>query len=102
MESGWQQHVVSPTGAIGIMQVEPYTGEWVSQYLAHRKLDLNNATDNVTAGTLLLKHLLQIHHGDVARALAAYYQGDASIAQHGLFGDTVQYQRVVLALMARE
>lgn len=102
MESGWQQDVVSPTGAIGIMQVEPYTGEWVSQYLANRKLDLHVASDNVLAGVLLLHHLLAIHHGDVDAALAAYYQGDASIAEHGLFTDTQQYIRVVTDLMARE
>jgi LysM repeat protein len=102
MESGWQQEVVSPTGAIGIMQVEPYTGEWVSRYLAHRKLDLHVAQDNVLAGVLLLKHLLAIHHGDVDAALAAYYQGDASIAEHGLFIDTKQYIKVVKDIYAKE
>src|SRR5579864_1715160 len=75
MESGWQQNVVSPTGAVGMMQIEPYTGEWVSRYLAGRTLDLHVAADNVLAGCLLLHHLLQIHNGDVDAALAAYYQG---------------------------
>ena len=102
MESGWQQDVVSPTGAMGLMQVEPYTGEWISRYLADRSLDLNDAHDNVTAGCLLLHHLLTIHAGDVNSALAAYYQGDASIARHGLFTDTRQYQHVIVALMRRE
>lgn len=102
MESGWQQEVVSPTGAIGIMQVEPYTGEWVSTYLAGRSLNLHQAADNVLAGSLLLHHLLAVHKGDMAAALAAYYQGDASIARHGLYDDTRRYQRVVLALMGRE
>jgi len=102
MESGWQQDVVSPTGAMGLMQVEPYTGEWISRYLADRSLDLNDAHDNVTAGCLLLHHLLTIHAGDVNAALAAYYQGDASIARHGLFTDTRQYQHVIVALMRRE
>ena len=102
MESGWQQGVVSPTGAIGMMQVEPYTGEWVSEHLAHRRLNLHLAGDNVTAGVLLLKHLLAIHQGDVSAALAAYYQGDASIAEHGLFVDTQQYIRVVMDIYAGE
>ena len=102
MESGWQQGVVSPTGAVGIMQVEPYTGDWISRYLADRPLDLHIAADNVTAGCLLLRHLLHIHGGDVSAALAAYYQGDASIARHGLFADTRQYQSVIRALIARE
>ena len=45
MESGWQQGVVSPTGAVGMMQVEPYTGEWISRYLAGRPLDLHVAAE---------------------------------------------------------
>lgn len=102
MESGWQQNVVSPTGAVGIMQVEPYTGEWVSQYLAGRRLNLSLASDNVLAGALLLHHLLLVHQGDVEAALAAYYQGDASIARHGLYEDTRRYQRVVSDLVKRD
>ncbi len=39
VELGWQQDVASATGAVGLMQLEPYSGEWVSQYLAHRTLD---------------------------------------------------------------
>ncbi|TMC51036.1 MAG: LysM peptidoglycan-binding domain-containing protein [Chloroflexi bacterium] len=102
MESGWQQEVVSPTGALGIMQIEPYTGDWISRYLAGRPLDLRVAGDNVLAGALLLHHLVSLHEGAIDSALAAYYQGDASIARHGLFEDTHQYQRVVGALMRRE
>lgn len=102
MESGWQQNVVSPTGAIGIMQIEPSTGQWVSQYLAGRPLDLHVAADNVLAGCLLIRHLLELHGGDVDAALAAYYQGDASIARHGLYEDTRQYRTVIRALMRRE
>jgi LysM repeat protein len=102
MESGWHQGVVSPTGAIGLMQVEPYTGEWVSKYLAGRTLHLRVAADNVLAGTLLLHHLLGVHHGNVGAALAAYYQGDASIGRHGMHDDTRRYQRVVMDLIQRD
>ena len=75
------------------MRVEPYTGDWVSRYLAGRTLNLRVAADNVLAGTLLLRHLLAVHEGDVDAALAAYYQGDASIGHHGLYDDTRRYQR---------
>jgi hypothetical protein len=51
---------------------------------------------------LLLKHLHGVHNGDVSAALAAYYQGDGSIARHGLYDDTRRYQRVVTDLVARE
>ena len=102
MESGWQQGVTSPTGAVGIMQVEPSTGEWISRYLAGRPLDLSVAQDNVLAGCLLLHHLVTIHGGDVKAALAAYYQGDSSIARHGVYSDTERYRTVITALMRRE
>lgn len=102
MESGWQQDVVSPTGAIGLMQVEPYTGEWIGRHLVGRQLNLHDARDNVVAGCTLLHHLLTVHAGEAAAALAAYYQGDASIARHGLFNDTRQYQAVIFALIRRE
>jgi LysM repeat protein len=102
MESGWQQHVISPTGAVGLMQVEPSTGDWVSRYLSSRPLDLGVAEDNVLAGCLLLHHLLSIHGGDTEATLAAYYQGDASIARNGLYADTLRYRKVVGALIRQE
>jgi soluble lytic murein transglycosylase-like protein len=101
-ESRWRQDLVSPTGAVGLMQIEPYTGEWVSEHLADRPLDVHVAAENVTAGALLIAHLLAIHHGNTARALAAYYQGDESIAEHGLFLDTARYQRTVGELMGAD
>ncbi len=99
MESGWQQDVISATGAVGIMQLEPYAGEWITKFLSDRKLDIHVARDNVTAGSLLLRHLLLVHESDAAAALAAYYQGDASIATHGLYDDTQRYVRVLTELL---
>jgi N-acetylmuramoyl-L-alanine amidase len=101
-ESEWRQHVVSPTGAVGVMQLEPHTGDWVSRHLAGRRLDIWIARDNVTAGSMLLRHLLRVHEGDAEAALAAYYQGDASIASRGRFDDTNRYVRTVTALMQED
>lgn len=101
-ESGWRQDVVSPTGAVGMMQLEPYSGEWVSRHLAGRRLDIWMAQDNVVAGSLLLRHLIGLHDGDEALALAGYYQGTASVARSGLFDDTRQYQERITALMSLE
>jgi LysM repeat protein len=101
-ESGWRQDVASPTGAVGVMQLEPFSGEWVSRHLADRRLDIWVAQDNVLAGSLLLRHLLQLHDGDHSAALVSYYQGAASIVQHGLFDDTRRYQERVTALAAME
>jgi len=67
MESGWRQDLASATGAVGLMQIEPYTGEWVSQFLAHRPSTCAPLRDNVTAGTLLIGHLIWMHGGDTPR-----------------------------------
>src|SRR5437868_5706925 len=90
-ESTWRQEVVSSTGAVGVMQLEPYTGDWVSRHVAGRRLDIWVAQDNVLAGGLLLKHIGGLHDGDVGATLAAYYQGAESVGGNGLFDDTCRY-----------
>jgi soluble lytic murein transglycosylase-like protein len=102
LESGWRQDVISPTGAVGVMQIEPYTGDWVSRHLAGRRLDIWVAQDNVLAGSLLIDHLAQAHRGEVSATLAGYYQGDASVAASGVFDDTARYQQSVASLMERD
>src|SRR5439155_19164614 len=66
-ESGFNQRWVSATHAVGAMQVEPYTGAFVSRYLVHRPLDLYDGHDNATAGVALLSVLLRETHGNKAK-----------------------------------
>jgi len=98
-ESGFQQRVVSPVDAIGAMQVLPSTGRALGR-LHGRTFDLLKATDNVEAGVLLLRDLLQAT-GRTDRALAGYYQGLGSISRQGLLPQTKQYVRNVLLLQKR-
>jgi LysM repeat protein len=96
-ESGFNQSMVSRTGAIGVMQVEPYTGAHIEDLLG-RQLNLYNLDDNVLAGVYWLSVLLRYYGGDERMAVAAYYEGTRAIAHHGLYQDTVQYVADVLAL----
>jgi LysM repeat protein len=98
-ESGFQQRVVSPVDAIGAMQVLPSTGASLGR-LHGRRFDLLKASDNVEAGVLLLRDLLQATR-DVDRALAGYYQGLGSVARVGLLPQTKQYVRNVHLLRQR-
>ena len=98
-ESGFQQRVVSPVDAIGVMQVLPSTGRALSAGY-HRRLNLLKAEDNVLAGTLLLKQLVQAT-GRADLALAGYYQGLGSVHSHGMFPQTHAYIRNVTVLRAR-
>lgn len=98
-ESGFQQRVVSPVDAIGIMQVLPSTGRALSRVYG-RSLDLRQAQDNITAGVLLLKRLVS-STGSADKALAGYYQGLGSIRSRGVLPQTTTYIRNVSALRAR-
>ena len=99
-ESGLQQDIVSSVGAVGIMQVMPSTGDWVSRYLARRPLDLHDPADNVEAGVRYLAQLLRVA-GSTDRALAGYYQGLRSVSTRGMYDDTKQYVRNIAALRRR-
>jgi soluble lytic murein transglycosylase-like protein len=98
-ESGWYQPVRSPAGALGVMQVLPATGLWMSLY-AGRPLDLRDTHDNISAGVTLLRVLLG-ETRSTRRAVAAYYQGLGAVRRDGLYPSTKQYVRSVMALRDR-
>ena len=100
-ESGFNNSMVSDANARGVMQVMPGTWDWVQANLAPRALDPNSATDNVHAGVLYLKRLLEATRGDENAAIAGYYQGLASVQSHGMYDDTKQYVANVQALRPR-
>ncbi len=100
-ESGFQNGVVSPANARGVMQILPGTWTWIQQQLAGRPLDPDSAVDNVHAGVMYLRRLIADAGGDEAGALASYYQGAASVRRLGLLPDTQHYVANVMALKAR-
>jgi LysM repeat protein len=101
-ESGFNNSMVSSTGATGVMQIMPGTWNYIGQNLAGPPpLSSTSATDNIRAGSLLLHSLLQQTGGDPAMAAAGYYQGLQSVRQHGLFPDTQAYVNNVMALRQR-
>lgn len=100
-ESGWQMTRVSSTGAVGIMQVMPGTGDFVARRLVGRPLDLRDPRDNVAAGVAFLDYLYGLTGRDAEATLAGYYQGLASVRRNGLYDDTARYIANVLALRDR-
>ena len=100
-ESGFNNALVSPANARGVMQVMPGTWDWVNRNLAGEPLDPLSAADNVSAGSLYLAQLLRETGGDVRLAVAGYYQGLASVQSRGMFDDTRRYVDNVLALQQR-
>jgi N-acetylmuramoyl-L-alanine amidase len=100
-ESGFNNGMVSSANARGVMQVMPGTWDYVERNLAGRKLDPGSATDNVHAGVIYLRHLLEQTGGDEASAIAGYYQGLGSVRSRGLYDDTQKYVANVQALRSR-
>lgn len=99
-ESGWRQSRVSQTGATGIMQVQPETAQEAGPALLGRPVDIQDPYDNADVGAAVLRENLD-NFGDVAKALAAYYQGPTSLRENGMFPDTQQYVEGILSLAER-
>jgi LysM repeat protein len=100
-ESGFNNAMISPANARGVMQVMPGTWSWVQSNLSRARLDPSSPTDNVKAGSLYLAHLLRETNGDPALAAAGYYQGLASVRRIGMLPETQRYVANVLALRGR-
>lgn len=89
-ESGWRQDVLSRTGAVGMMQIEPYTAAWAGPALLGRRVNLDNPADNAELGAALLRTYLDRLH-DPKLVLAAYYQGLTAVRQHGIYPSSRSY-----------
>ncbi|MFL5894786.1 MAG: lytic transglycosylase domain-containing protein, partial [Thermoleophilaceae bacterium] len=101
-ESGFNNAMVSSANARGVMQLLPGTWDWVNHNLTGgNALNPNSALDNVHAGVLYLRQLLNDFGGDQTRAVAAYYQGEGAVRSRGLLPETQQYVNSVNALRPR-
>ena len=74
-ESGYEPSVVSPAGAIGMMQVMPATA---AQYGVK---NLYDPIVNIDVGTRHLKYLLR-KYKNISHALAAYNSGEGTVQRH--------------------
>ena len=78
-ESGFRADVVSPAGAVGLMQVKPSTAKAVAQAAGMAgKMNvaaLSEPDANIRVGTLYLAELVGRYGGNVQLALAAYNAG---------------------------
>lgn len=96
VESGWQQHAVSPAGAIGVMQVMPVTIVWLEQSVFGFQLNEDvSVHDNIKMGARYLRVLLDATGGDEEKAIASYYQGYGATAAGKMYEETKAYVQAV-------
>jgi peptidoglycan hydrolase-like protein with peptidoglycan-binding domain len=100
MESGYQADVTSPAGAWGVLQILPLTWTYVETVLIGRSIP-RTASGNIRVGVAFMRELLRESNGDQRAALAAWYQGPASVRKRGPFRETRQFVANVIALKRR-
>lgn len=101
-ESGWQQQVTSPTGAVGTGQLEPSTVAFVrSELLGQPQLNPAVTSDNIQMSARLLRFLLDQNGGSVPKALASYYEGLAAVREGMLAPTTTWYVHGIMAWQHR-
>jgi hypothetical protein len=94
-ESSGNPQAVSPAGAKGLMQLQDSTA---AQFGVTNLMD---PTQNVLAGTLYLRSLLQRYAGNTQLALAAYNAGPEAVDRYGgipPYAETQNYVARVTAL----
>jgi soluble lytic murein transglycosylase len=76
-ESIFDPKIVSPVGAIGLMQIMPYTGEEIANDLKEEFIldSLYEPACNVRYGSYYIKKLIDKFNGDYILAIAGYNGG---------------------------
>lgn len=71
--------IVSKTGAVGLMQIEPDTAKEIASDLGIKNYDLTDPATNIKFGTHYIGKLLSKYDGDLPLALTAYNQGEGRV-----------------------
>ena len=100
-ESGWQQSVVSPTGAVGVGQIEPYTASFISDVLVGAPLNPASVSDNIRLSAAFLAYLAGVEGNNRCATIAAYYEGPLNLQTMGVLPQAQQYVANVEALESR-
>ena len=77
LESSFQPYSLSISGAMGLMQLMPFTAEWLS---VTNPYDIEQ---NIQGGTQYYRDQLARFNGDVEKALAAYNKGPNTVIKYG-------------------
>lgn len=102
VESNFNPSAVSAKGAIGLMQLMPETARELEPFIGE-SIDPYDPVQNVRAGTLYLRMLVNRFGGDLNKVLAAYNAGPQAVERCGTncvvgvppIPETIDYVRFV-------
>ena len=79
-ESRFQPDIQSVVGAVGLMQVMPETGAWISEQIAQDSYTLSTPADNVKFGTWYLDYTHREYGNNSLFAVASYNAGPGAVS----------------------
>ncbi|MGB3789641.1 MAG: transglycosylase SLT domain-containing protein [Phormidesmis sp.] len=79
-ESRFEPDIKSVVGAVGLMQVMPATGEWISQQINQTDYTLSKPQDNVKFGTWYLDYTHREFADNSLFAVASYNAGPGAVS----------------------
>ena len=77
IESNFDPRVVSPAGAVGLMQLMPFTAERMMVS------DIFDPRQNIMGGARYLRILANAFNGDIHLTTAAYNAGEHAVVRYG-------------------
>jgi soluble lytic murein transglycosylase len=98
-ESNWKRCLISPKGAVGLMQLMPATAKRLGVS------DRCNLDQNISGGMRYLAWLMRRFHNDLRLVAAAYYVGEDTIGRRGLAyrnSDVIVYVTAIRTTYLRE
>lgn len=94
VESNWDSTAVSRKGAMGLMQLMPFTA---------KEMDVKNPfnpEENIEGGIRYLRYLLDKFNGDLTLALAAYNAGPKTIEEFGGIPPVPETQKYIKRVLS--
>ncbi len=78
-ESRFQPKIRSSTGAMGLMQVMPETGDWIANKIKQKTFNLESPSDNIKFGTWYLGYTHDEYQNNSMLAVASYNAGPGAV-----------------------